>query len=63
MFGVETLSGPSHAAAIVALVFGEALALYVGYGTIQSAFSRRLTGVLEGRCALAEALVGDCAEA
>ena len=34
MFGFETLSGSTEAAATVGIVLVEALALYVGYGTL-----------------------------
>ena len=34
MFGIETLGGSSHAATVVGLVLIEAMALYVGYGTL-----------------------------
>lgn len=34
MFGIETLSGQAQAAAEIALVFAEAIALYVGYGAL-----------------------------
>lgn len=32
MFGISTLSGPSHGAAVVGLVLAESLTLYVAYG-------------------------------
>jgi len=31
MFGIETLSGTAHAAALIALVLAEAIVLHVGY--------------------------------
>ncbi|MFB6081454.1 MAG: hypothetical protein ABEJ67_01400 [Halanaeroarchaeum sp.] len=34
MFGIATLSGPARAGALVGVVLGEALVLYVGYGTV-----------------------------
>jgi hypothetical protein len=32
MFGIETLTGPAYAGAMVGIVLVEALLLYVGYG-------------------------------
>lgn len=60
MFGIETLTGSAHAAAIVGLVLFEAIVLYVGYGAIERLLGARLSSVLRGRCALAEALTGHC---
>lgn len=34
MFGLETLGGISRAAAVVGIVFAEAIALHVGYGAL-----------------------------
>ena len=34
MFGIETLTGSTYATAIVGIVLVEAMALYVGYGTL-----------------------------
>lgn len=34
MFGIETLGGQAQAVAKIALVFAEAIALYVGYGAL-----------------------------
>ncbi|MFB6178312.1 MAG: hypothetical protein ABEI77_01150 [Halorientalis sp.] len=62
MFGIETLSGSAHAAAIVGLVLVEAIFLYIGYGAVERLLGSRLMGVLRGRCALAEALTGHCSD-
>jgi hypothetical protein len=34
MFGIESLSGPAYAGALVGIVLVEALLLYVGYGAL-----------------------------
>ncbi|MFW6376395.1 MAG: DUF7512 family protein [archaeon] len=34
MFGIESLSGPAYASALVGVVLVEALLLYVGYGVL-----------------------------
>jgi hypothetical protein len=34
VFGIETLTGPSYSAAVVGLVFVEAILLYVAYGLV-----------------------------
>jgi len=48
MFGIETLSGPLHAAALVGLVLAEALVLYVGYGLLSAVATATVLDDLEG---------------
>ncbi|MFB6252057.1 MAG: hypothetical protein ABEI27_10315 [Halobellus sp.] len=48
MFGFEPVSGPAGAATLIGVVLGEALALYVGYGLIESALGPKVARVLRG---------------
>ena len=48
MFGIETLTGPVQAVALVGLVLVEAALLYVGYGWIERALQPLLVAALEG---------------
>lgn len=48
MFGLETLTGPGQAVAIVGLVFGEAIVLYVGYGALNSVAGTAILDKLGG---------------
>jgi hypothetical protein len=48
MFGIESLSGNAHAAAMVGLVLIEAIVLYVGYGAIERVAGKHLVGLLRG---------------
>ncbi|SHL22542.1 hypothetical protein SAMN05444342_3336 [Haladaptatus paucihalophilus DX253] len=48
MFGIESLSGNLHAAAIVGLVFSEALVLYAGYGVATGALASVVVNAIRG---------------
>ena len=48
MFGLETLTGTAYSAAIVGLVLGEAMVLYVGYGGLTRAVGSRVTDAVAG---------------
>jgi hypothetical protein len=48
MFGIESLSGNLHAAAIVGLVFSEALVLYAGYGAATYAVASVAMNAIRG---------------
>lgn len=48
MFGIETLSGPTGAAALIGIVLVEAILLYVGYGVLERLFGPAITDVLRG---------------
>ncbi|WP_191967054.1 MULTISPECIES: hypothetical protein [Haloferax] len=48
MFGIETLGGTSQAAALVGLVFVEAMVLYVGYGVLESVLGPAVMKLLGG---------------
>jgi hypothetical protein len=48
MFGVETLSGPALAAALVGLVLVEAAVLYVGYGVLERLVGTHVVRLLRG---------------
>lgn len=48
MFGIESLSGPQGAAALIGLVLLEALVLYVGYGALERLLGPTLTRFLRG---------------
>jgi hypothetical protein len=60
MFGIETLSGNAQAAVLVGIVLLEALVLYVGYGGLETWLGPRFRRVLEGRCAVLDALLMRC---
>jgi len=60
MFGIESLGGNAQAAVLVGIVLAEAVILYVGYGFLERVFGPVLTRVLQGRCAVAEVLRGNC---
>jgi len=49
MFGIDSLTGPAYSAAIVGLVLGEAMVLYVGYGGLTRAVGTRITDAIGGR--------------
>jgi hypothetical protein len=46
MFGIESLTGSAYSAAIVGLVLGEAMVLYVGYGGLTRAVGTRITDAI-----------------
>lgn len=48
MFGIETLSGSTQAAATVGLVLAEAVLLYVGYGALSSTVASRVIEAVGG---------------
>ncbi|NHN57598.1 MULTISPECIES: hypothetical protein [Halorussus] len=48
MFGLETLSGPVGAAALIGAVLLEAVVLYVGYGALERLLGPTVTAVLRG---------------
>ncbi|WP_164974849.1 DUF7512 family protein [Halegenticoccus tardaugens] len=48
MFGLATLSGNAHAAAVVGLVLAESLALYVGYGFVTNAAGAAVVDAIGG---------------
>jgi len=48
MFGIESLSGNAHAAAMVGLVLLEAAVLYVGYGALEQVAGEYFIGLLRG---------------
>ncbi|MFB6121482.1 MAG: hypothetical protein ABEJ68_10245 [Halobacteriaceae archaeon] len=48
MFGLESASASVQAATTVGLVFGEAMALYVGYGVLSSALGDTMRDALGG---------------
>ncbi|WP_255195457.1 DUF7512 family protein [Halorarius litoreus] len=48
MFGLETLDGPSQAAALIGLVLAEAIVLYIGYGALERYLGPKLTALLRG---------------
>ncbi|WP_396612796.1 hypothetical protein ACH9L7_05845 [Haloferax sp. S1W] len=48
MFGIETLTGSSQAAALVGVVLVEAMVLYVGYGALESAVGSTVLELLGG---------------
>ncbi|MFD1648054.1 DUF7512 family protein [Haloarchaeobius litoreus] len=60
MLGIESLSGNALAAALVGIVLFEALALYVGYGALESLVGGAVRRVLTGECKLAELLLRRC---
>lgn len=60
MFGIESLSGNGQAAVLVGIVLVEAVVLYVGYGWLESLLGPTVTHVLQGRCAVLDALFGRC---
>jgi hypothetical protein len=60
MFGIETLGPNAQAAALVGIVLAEAVVLYVVYGWLESTFGATVTRVLQGRCAVVDALFGRC---
>jgi hypothetical protein len=60
MFGIETLSGTAQAAVLVGIVLAESLLLYVGYGRLETVLGPRFKRVLEGRCAVLDALLLRC---
>ena len=49
MFGIETLTGTTHAGAVVAAVLVEAIVLYVGYGTLTRVAGPEIETALRGR--------------
>ena len=49
MFGIETLSGPSYAVAMVGLVLLEAMVLYVGYGGLTRLAGPTIENAIRGR--------------
>jgi hypothetical protein len=63
MFGIETLSGNTLAAALVGIVLLEALVLYVGYGALESVFGTAVRRILEGECKVADVLLRRCSTA
>ena len=48
MFGIESLSGNAHAAALVALVLAEAMLLYVGYGAVEQVLGEYVVQLMRG---------------
>lgn len=48
MFGIESLSGNAHAAAIVGLVLLEALVLYGGYGALVETVGSTVLSSIQG---------------
>lgn len=48
MLGLEQLTGNAQAAALVGLVLGEAIVLYVGYGLLESSLGERVTELVGG---------------
>jgi len=48
MFGIESLSGNAHAAALVGLVLLEAIALYVGYGALERVLGKHVIDLVRG---------------
>lgn len=60
MFGIEALGGNTQAVVLVGIVLLEALLLYVGYGGLEALVGSRFRGVLEGRCAVLDALLMRC---
>jgi hypothetical protein len=60
MFGIETLGPNAQAATLVGIVLVEAVVLYVVYGWLESTFGGTVTRVLQGQCAVADALFGRC---
>lgn len=48
MFGLESLSGWTHAAAIIGIVLLEAIVLYVGYGALEDVLGPTITDMLRG---------------
>jgi hypothetical protein len=48
MFGLETLTGPTAAVAIIGIVLVEALILYVGYGALEQLLGPVITKALRG---------------
>jgi hypothetical protein len=47
MFGIESLSGSTQAAALVGIVLLQASVLYVGYGGMERVFGPKITEVVE----------------
>ena len=60
MFGIETLSGNTQAAALVGIVLFEAIVLYIGYGGLEQILGPSFKRVLEGRCAFVDVLFRRC---
>ncbi|MFT4891866.1 MAG: hypothetical protein ACI9YT_002801 [Halobacteriales archaeon] len=48
MFGIESLSGPAYAGALVGIVLVEALLLYVGYGGLMRAVGPSVKRAIRG---------------
>lgn len=48
MFGIETLGSTLQSVVLVGLVLVEALALYVGYGTLEELVGKRFITALTG---------------
>lgn len=60
MFGIETLGTNARAAALVGIVLVEAILLYVVYGWVESTVGGTVTRVLQGRCAVLDAVFRRC---
>jgi hypothetical protein len=63
MFGIESLGANAQAAVLVGIVLAEAIVLYVVFGWLESALGGTVKRVLQGRCAVADALFGRCSAA
>ena len=48
MFGLESLSGWTQAAAIIGIVLLEAIVLYVAYGGLESLLGPTITDMIRG---------------
>lgn len=48
MFGLESLTGTTQAAAIIGIVLLEAIVLYVGYGALERVLGPAITDALRG---------------
>lgn len=60
MFGTEALGANAQAAALVGTVLVEAVLLYVVYGQLESTVGGTVTRVLEGQCAVVDAVLRRC---
>jgi hypothetical protein len=61
MFGIESLGGNVKAAVLVGSVLVEAVLLYAGYGWLALRVGPSVKRVLQGRCAVVDALFRRCA--
>jgi hypothetical protein len=60
VFGIETLGANAQAATLVGIVLVEAVLLYVVYGQLESTVGGTVTRVLQGQCAVVDAVFRRC---